>query len=235
MSKKIAILQSNYIPWFGYFDLVDSVDELMVFDQMQFTKRDWRNRNRIKTPSGSVWLTVPVISKGRYFQKISETEIDGTRWKASHLRAFEQNYRRARYYDDIAEWLTPIYEAGSFRVLTELNLTLINAICDYLNIKSKISWSPQLELSFGKTERLVELCLQAQATEYITGPSARSYIDEGLFVRNGIKVTYFDYSGYLNYPQLWGDFEANLSIIDTLFNCGPGVKASMKGEVGKVD
>lgn len=218
--KKIAILQSNYIPWKGYFDMIAAVDEFILYDDMQYTRRDWRNRNQIKTPQGIQWLTVPVSVKGKYHQTIRETEIDGTDWAAAHWRTLQQNYRRAPHFAEIAQWLEPLYLQESYTHLSQLNRRLIEAICRYLSIKTTISNSWDYTLQDGKTERLVDLCVKAGGSEYISGPAARDYIDEGLFSAAGIKLSWFDYAGYPEYPQMWGEFAHGVTILDLLFNCG---------------
>lgn len=220
MMKKVAILQSNYIPWKGYFDMIAAVDEFILYDDMQFTRRDWRNRNLIKTPQGKQWLTVPVKVKGKYFQKIKETEIDGTSWAADHWRSLSVNYRRAQCFAEIAEWLEPFYRTMQAAVLPDLNHTLIKMVCDYLGIQTNLTCSWDYQLAEGKTERLAELCVQAGASEYISGPAAKDYIEPEVFERKGIKLTWFDYNGYSEYPQLWGEFDHGVSILDLLFNCG---------------
>lgn len=226
--KKIAILQSNYIPWKGYFDLIAAVDEFILFDDVQYTKNDWRNRNKIKTPSGAQWITVPVVVKGKFGQKINETLINGNYWSTLHWKTITQNYRHALYFCDIASWLEPIFLHSKFTYISELNRCLIDSICRYLNIKTKISNSHEYNLIEGKTDRLVDLCVQAGATEYISGPSAHAYINEEVFFRKKINITWFDYKGYKEYPQLWGEFIHNVSIIDLLFNCGKESSHYMK-------
>lgn len=218
--KKIAILQSNYIPWKGYFDMIAAVDEFILYDDMQYTRRDWRNRNQIKTPQGVQWLTVPVQVKGKYHQKIRETEIDGFDWAAVHWKALAQNYRRATYFSEISAWLEPLYLHERFTHISQLNRRFIEAICNYLEIKTIIKNSWDYTLLEGKTERLADLCMQAGGAEYISGPAARNYIDEKIFVDMGIKLMWFDYSGYPEYPQLFGDFFHGVTILDLLFNCG---------------
>jgi hypothetical protein len=218
--KRVAIVQSNYIPWKGYFDLIAAVDEFVLYDDAQYTRRDWRNRNQIKTPQGVQWLTVPVIVKGRYLQKIRETEIDGNAWTADHWRALLLNYRRAPHFREIATWLEPAYRGASYGFLTELNRSFIAAICAYLGIGTVITNSHDYVLHDGRTERLVSLCMQAGGTEYVSGPSAKAYIDEGVFRERGVRLSWFDYDGYPEYPQLWGSFTHNVTILDLLFNCG---------------
>jgi len=220
MSKKAAIVQSNYIPWKGYFDLIAAVDEFILYDDVQYTRRDWRNRNQIKTPQGLQWLTVPVKVKGKYRQTIRETEIDDVDWAKAHWKSLCQNYRRAKHFEAIARELEPLYLQTEHSHLSELNRTLIEWVCSKLGIKTKISNSWDYQLIDGKTERLADLCAQAGANEYISGPTARGYIDETIFAERGIKLTWFDYTGYPEYPQLWGDFIHTVSIVDLLFNCG---------------
>lgn len=226
--KKVAILQSNYIPWKGYFDMIAAVDEFILYDDMQYTRRDWRNRNLIKTPQGVQWLTIPVSVKGKYHQKIRETEIDDNGWIDQHWKSLTLNYRQAAYFDEIASWLEPIYYQESFTHLSPLNRHFIEAVCQYLGVKTKISNSWDYEIIDGKTERLANLCLQAGGGEYISGPAARGYIEEQVFNDLGIKVTWFDYEGYPDYPQLWGAYVHNVTILDLLFNCGKNAGQYMR-------
>lgn len=228
MTKKVAILQSNYIPWKGYFDLIASVDELILFDDMQYTRRDWRNRNIIKTPNGPAWLTVPVITKGRYDQRIRDTEIDGTDWSRSHLDTLTHNYRRARHFDEIMSWLAPLYMDHLDTHLSVLNRRLIEAVCGYLDIGTRITNSWDYDVSGNKTSRLVNLCLQAGADQYLSGPAAKAYIEPEIFHQAGVGLAWFDYAGYPEYPQLWGAFEHAVSIVDLLFNCGSSSKGFMR-------
>ena len=228
MPKKIAILQSNYIPWKGYFDLIASVDEFIFYDDMQYTRRDWRNRNKIKTPNGLTWITVPVKVKGQYFQSIKNIEINGSKWVPQHLASFFHNYKKSLYFDEIYCLLESIYNKKEYIYLSDLNTTIITALCEYLGIKTKLTTSSDYTLAPGKTERLVDLCKQANGTEYISGPAAKNYIDESLFEEAGIKLTWFNYEGYPEYPQLWGVFEHTVSIIDLLFNCGKNSPHNMR-------
>ena len=139
--KRVAIVQSNYIPWKGYFDLISAVDEMIIYDDMQYTRRDWRNRNKIKTPQGVQWLTVPVVSKGKYFQSIRSTEINGSEWALSHWKALELNYRRAPFFPEISEWIKPLYINKDHTHISELNRLFITEICKYLNINTLITCS----------------------------------------------------------------------------------------------
>ena len=226
--KTVAILQSNYIPWKGYFDMIASVDEFILYDDMQYTRRDWRNRNQIKTPQGIQWLTVPVQVKTKYDQKIKDTAIDGTGWAKMHWKTLEQNYRRAPYFDEVAQWVKPLYESAVETHISPLNRKFIGAVCDYLEIGTVITNSWDYVLAEGKTERLADLCKQAGGTEYISGPSARNYIEESVFSAMDIKLTWMDYSGYPEYSQLWGDFSHGVTVLDLLFNCGKTAHQFMK-------
>ena len=226
--KKVAIVQSNYVPWKGYFDMIGSVDEFILYDDMQYTRRDWRNRNQIKTPQGVQWITVPALVKGKYYQKIKDTEIDGTEWAADHWRSLSQNYRRAAHFEEIAEWVAPLYLGETYTHISQLNRRFIEAISNYLGYKTVISNSWDYTLIEGKSERLADLCLKAGGQEYISGPAAKEYIEESAFSERGIKLTWFDYLGYPEYPQLWGEFQHGVSILDLLFNCGKDAPQFMK-------
>lgn len=226
--KTIAIVQSCYIPWKGYFDLIAAADEFILYDDMQYTRRDWRNRNLIKTAQGLSWLTIPVKVKGKYFQSIRETELDGQDWKKNHWKTLHQNYRRAPYFDQISEVLAPLYLDKQFTHLSELNRALIEVICPLLGISTRIKWSWDYSLVDGKTERLLDLCQQTNGTEYISGPAARDYLDKSLFEEAGVALRFIDYDNYPTYPQLWGEFQHGVTILDLLFNCGPNAPSYMK-------
>lgn len=223
--KKVAIVQSNYIPWKGYFDMIAAVDEFIIYDDVQFTKNDWRNRNKIKTPQGVQWLTIPVGQD--IARRIRDVELPNNRWQTKHWKTLESNYRRAPHFEEVAAIFEPIYRHQHFN-LSVLNRDLIQAVCDFLSITTKMSNSWDYRLGEGKTERLVELCIQAGGGEYISGPSAKDYIEEKLFSDQGIKVRWFGYSGYQEYPQLWGAFSHHVSVLDLLFNCGKNSKSYLK-------
>jgi len=219
--KKVAILQSNYIPWKGYFDLIHRVDEFILYDDMQYTRRDWRNRNKIKTPQGLKWLTVPVRVKGKYHQLIQETEIDGTDWAEIHWKSIKQNYSRARNFDAVAAIFEPLYLQRHYTHLSVLNRVFIEAVCKYLGITTTISNSWDYDLIEGKTERLVDLCRQAGGGHYISGPAAKDYIQTDLFDEAGIELSWMDYSGYPEYEQQYPPFVHGVTILDLLFHVGP--------------
>lgn len=226
--KKVAILQSNYIPWKGYFDLINSVDEFILFDDMQYTRRDWRNRNKIKTANGLIWLTIPVQVKGKYYQKIKDTEISDVDWQEDHWKSITCNYNRSKYFQDYKDIFESLYLNYQEKYLSQINYQFIVNICKILGISTKISWSMDYTITEGKTERLVSLCKQAEATEYISGPAAKEYIDDDLFKQENIKLSYVDYSGYPEYHQLFPPFEHGVSVVDLIFNEGKNAKKHMK-------
>ena len=226
MNKKIAIVQSNYIPWKGYFDLINLVDEFILYDDVQYTKNDWRNRNRIKTQNGLVWLTIAV--KYKYPQNIKDTVISYPEWNINHWKSIVQNYSKAKYFCYYKDLFEDLYLGCHERFLSQIAYRFLTAICEILGIGTRISWSMDYRLVEGKTERLVDLCKQVGAIEYISGPAAKGYIDEELFSKEGIVLHYMDYSGYPEYNQLFPPFEHTVSIVDLIFNEGPDATKYME-------
>ena len=226
--RTVAVSQSNYIPWKGYFDFIHSVDEFILFDTAQYTRRDWRNRNRIKTPAGSAWLTIPVVVKGRYRQTIQETEIEDPCWNERHWKTLVHNYARAPYFDTYCACCEELYLECQEKLLSRINYRFLVAICEMLGIKTHLTRSAEYPQIKGKTERIVEWCKLLKATEYVTGPAAKGYIEEDLFAKAGIELRYMDYSGYPEYRQLYPPFEHAVSILDLIFNQGPDAPRYMK-------
>ena len=227
--KKIAILQSNYIPWKGYFDIIASVDEFILYDDMQYTRGDWRNRNKIMTPQGPLWLTIPVQTKGRFYQKINEARVVDHDWIDKHWKGIQMNYARAQYFDQYKERIRAVYEnCREEEFLSQINYRFIMEICDILDIHTKISWSSDYHLTDGKTERLVRLVKDAGGDFYLSGPAAKDYIVEEYFQREHIELAWMDYSGYPEYTQLSSQFEHGVSILDLIFNTGPNARNFMK-------
>lgn len=219
--KKVAILQSDYIPWKGYFDIIHSVDEFILYDDMQYTRRDWRNRNQIKTANGMLWLTIPVDTKGKYFQKINETKVSGHDWARQHMRSIQLSYAHAPFFAEYRDFFEDLYtRAEKLDYLTDINRMFIEAICKDLGIKTKISLSSDYELADGKTERLVELVKSAGGDWYLSGPAAKDYIVDEVFENSGVELAYMNYEGYPEYPQLHGEFTHNVSVLDLLFMTG---------------
>lgn len=226
--KKVAIVQSNYIPWKGYFELIAAVDEFILYDDMQYTRRDWRNRNLIKTPRGVEWLTIPVKAKGNFHAKIREIETERPDWPALHWSVLSHNYASAPFFAETAEWLRPLYEGISTVNLSEINRIFITAACRRLGISTAIKNSWDYQLIEGKSERLADLCAQAGADLYISGPAARGYLEEEAFRRIGIEVRWFNYDGQPEYPQLWGPFTHKVSVLDLLFNTGGNARSYLR-------
>ncbi|NER93862.1 MAG: WbqC family protein [Symploca sp. SIO1B1] len=226
--KKIAIVQSNYIPWKGYFDLINSVDEFILFDDVQYTRRDWRNRNKIKTAQGLIWLTIPVKVKGKYLQKIKATEVEANDWQVEHWKSILRNYSRAPYFQDYKDIFEELYLSCNETFLSKINYRFLQKICEILSIKTQLSWSMDYLIVEGKNEKIISLCQQTKATEYISGPSARAYIDDKLFEQSKINLSYIDYSNYPEYSQRFYPFEHQVSIIDLIFNEGANATKYMK-------
>jgi hypothetical protein len=229
--RSAAIVQSNYIPWKGYFDLINLVDEFILYDDVQYTRRDWRNRNLIKTPNGLEWLTIPVEVKGKYYQKIRETRVGDAAWATKHWKSLVHNYGKAPYFRTYAEKFEALYLECREEMLSRVNRRFIEAICGLLGIEARLSWSMDYPLEEGQSERLAGLCKAVGADHYLSGPSARAYMDEAAFEREGISVSYMDYSGYPEYRQLHGPFEHGVTVLDLLFNEGPGAHRFMKSFV----
>jgi len=171
---------------------------------------------------------IPVKVKGKYYQKISETIISDTKWNKKHWKTIIFNYSKARYFHDYREIFEALYQNLNDTYLSQINYCFITGICKLLGIKTKISWSMDFNLVEEKTERLVDLCKQTNATEYISGPAAKAYMDEELFKKEKIKLTYMDYSGYPEYQQIHPPFDHYVSILDLIFNEGPNASKYMR-------
>jgi hypothetical protein len=227
-TKRVAIVQSSYIPWKGYFDLIRAVDHFILLDEVQFTKRDWRSRNRIKTKDGPAWLTIPVQTKGRFTQSIRETRVSDRGWGERHWQTIHASYARAPYYGDYAPAFEALYREPVSDLLSDINHAFIAAICRALDISTTITWSSHYHAAEGRTERLVELCTAVGATTYLSGPRARDYLDEAAFTAAGITVEWADYDGYPEYPQVHPPFDHFVSALDLIFCAGPDATSYMK-------
>lgn len=231
MGKRVAIVQSCYVPWKGYFDLINGVDEFILLDDVQYTRASWRNRNRIKTPNGASWLTIPVKMKGRYYQQIRQAMVSDRKWPDRHWKSICANYAKAPYFETLRSFLHDLYtECGQETHLSRINFRFLRAISDMLGIGTAITWSMDYGTGVeGRTERLAHLCMQAGASEYVSGPAAKAYLDESLFRKQGVGVRWMDYGGYPEYDQLFSPpFIHEVSIIDLILNVGPeGARACM--------
>lgn len=226
--NKVAISQSNYIPWKGYFDGISFVDDFVIYDDMQYTKRDWRNRNLILTATGKKWLTIPVEVKGKFFQKIKDTKISDTNWNKEHWNLIKQSYKNAAHFKEFHCFFEELYLNTTSIYLTEINFRFITAICDFLNIKTRFHFSSDFILEDDRTERLVSICKKLGATDYFSGPAAKAYMDESLFLQANVNLNYFDYSNYSEYKQLHEPFDHFVSILDLIFNEGENSKDFMR-------
>jgi hypothetical protein len=227
--KKAAILQSNYIPWKGYFDIINSVETFIVYDEMQYTKNDWRNRNKIKTVNGLKWLTIAVVGT-KFGLKINETLASDPQWNINHWNTIKMAYSKAPYFNEYKAAFESLYlqELNGKSNLSEINVTIIKFINGLLNIKTEVLLDRDLKLIDGKSERLVDLCKKVNADIYLSGPAAKDYLDESLFNAENIEVQWMDYSAYKVYEQQHPPFEHGVSIIDLLFNTGQDAPKYMK-------
>lgn len=213
-------MQPTYLPWLGYFALMRSVDLFVFLDSVQYTRRSWQQRNQIKTPTGAAWLTVPVLSKGKRDQRIDEVEIDKTRdFPESHARALELNYSRTPHYAEHAPGVAALLRTDDI-LLANLNIRLIESIATVLGISTPVRRSSELSTSGTKADLLASICDQVGATEYISPPGSKEYLDASeAFATRGIAVRYFQYTP-VEYPQSFGVFLPYMSVVDALFNCG---------------
>lgn len=229
---KIAAIQSSFIPWRGYFDFIASVDAFVIYDDVQYSKNSWRNRNKIKTSKGVEWLTVPVLHKN-LSQLITETYIQqDIPWSKKHLGAWNSNYRKAPFYSIIMELLGE-FDDKAHTTITELNSYLIRRICNYLEIKTPIILSNELSLQGRQTHRLIDLLKKLKATSYLSGPVADIYLDKKVFMENGIALEYKSYD-YTPYPQLWGEFIGEVTVLDLIANCGPDSKKFLRSRSSNI-
>ena len=204
------------------------VDEFVIYDDMQYTRRDWRNRNMIKTKDGVKWLTIPVEVKGKYFQKINETKISDKTWTEVHWNTIKHSYSKAKYFDEYKNAFEELYLGCTEDFLSKVNYRFMKSLCEMLGITTPMKWSSEFQLKEEKTERLVDICRTLKATDYYSGPAAQAYMNEELFKNENIRIHYFDYSGYPLYNQLHGEFTHAVSIIDLIFNEGPNATKFMK-------
>jgi len=189
---------------------------------MQYTRRDWRNRNKIKCPTGVVWLTIPVESKGKYLQRIRDTVVADGSWAGDHWKTIANFYGKAQFFKTYRDEFEDLYLNTKSKYLSEINYRFLMALCRMLGIQTPLTWSMKYTLVEGKTERLVSICREAGAARYVSGPAAREYIDERVFAAEGVQLEYFEYLGYPEYHQLYPPFRHDVSVIDLILNEGPG-------------
>lgn len=229
---RVAMIQSCYIPWKGFFDIVNAVDTFVLYEDAQYTRRDWRSRNKIKTPQGLLWLSVPIQVAGAFTQRVRDAVVSDDAWRANHWRNIEQNYRKAPFFAEYAPRVRSYYLDSDEKRLSYINRAFLELVCELLDIKTKIVWSWDLDLGDGRSEKLLRACQQLGATEYLSGPSARDYLDVAQFHASGVRVGWMNYEGYPEYPQFHPPFEHGVSVLDTLFHLGPATREHMKSFAG---
>lgn len=219
-TKRVAVLQSNYIPWKGYFDIIAAVDEFLVYDSVQYTKNDWRNRNQIKTAHGKKWLTIPVRQE-RLDQTIEQTRIADPRCFGKHWNSFRQAYAKAPHLRFCTDLLEDIFlDPSPPELLGESNVRLIRRICEGLGIDTPIRDANAYAPTGDRNARLLDLCRKAGADSYLSGQAAQSYLDASLFGQAGIEVQWMHYDGYREYDQPHPPFDHFVSILDLLAMTG---------------
>ena len=218
--RTVVIVQPSYLPWLGYFAQMWRSDVFVIYDDVQYDKHGWRNRNRIKTPQGSQWLTVPVLHHGKGRPLISEVQIDNRQpWARRHLQAISQNYSKAPYFADYVPRFTEVLSRDWTR-LVELDVAFLQILCDMLGLRRDVIRASSLGIEGAGAERLVDICRHLGAARFFEGAAGQDYIDSSLFTAAGITLEYQDYRHPV-YPQLHGEFVSHLSVVDLLFNVGP--------------
>lgn len=219
-----AIMQPTYIPWIGYFDIIDKVDEFIFYDNVQLTKRSWQVRNKIKGVNGEIWLTIPISKTKDRDETLIQNAIlnKNENWINNHLKSIEFNYKKAKHFHEVYEFLKPMYFNSNF--LGEFNIAFIKSISKIIGIKTKFLNSSDLKgISGKKDDRLVQICKTINSTSYLSPQGSASYINEnvfgGLFVKNNISLFYHDYN-HPKYKQLYKTFIPYIGIFDLLFNEG---------------
>lgn len=224
---RVGIIQSNYIPWRGYFDFIDDVDLFIYLDDVQYTDRDWRNRNRIKTSNGLIWLTVPVLFSRKNHLAVEDVPIDySQKWVEKHINSIRHAYSKANHYYQYSELFFDILR-NKCASISELNRNINHWIMDELQIKTPTKMSSDFRPTGSRTDRLLDLLKKAGGTSYLSGPSAKNYLETDKFTTAGISLHYKTYD-YPEYPQLYGRFEPQVSVLDLLFNNGPDSRKYLK-------
>lgn len=220
-TRTLAVLQPGYLPWLGFFEQVKRASTFVIYDDVQFDKNGWRNRNRIKGNSGPIWLTVPV--HGSTSQKICEVRIDNKLpWRRKHLSSIEMNYKKAPYYELYMPRLKEIF-AQDWDFIAELDMVLIEQLCKWLEIGTPLVRSSSLTVAGDRNSKLVNLCKTFNCQTYFSGAAAQDYLDQDLFKGEGIQVEWQDFKHPV-YQQMHGEFIPFLSVLDLLLNCGPESK-----------
>jgi hypothetical protein len=227
---KVAVHQPQYLPWLGYFHKIAKCDLFIFLDDVQYKKREFQNRNKIKTQNGPLWLTVPVLTKGAYSQNICDVKTDPTEyhWQVSHWKSIELNYRHSPCFNEHSDFFSELY-ARKWDSLMDVSLEIIRYTMKYLGINTPVKMSSEFSVTTASTQRIIDLCKATGADAYLSGAGGRDYMDTGLFASNNIALEFQQFE-HPKYPQQFGEFEPYLSIIDLLFNCGPDSKKLLLGK-----
>ena len=226
--RRVAILQSNYIPWKGYFDIIHDVDLFVFYDDLQYTIRDWRHRNRIKTAQGVQWLSIPAGEDRN--RLICEVTLKDASWQAKHWRTLQQTYGKCPHFERYRPYFEQFYLGTTWHSLSELNQSLIRHVArEFLGIRTEFADSRSYAATGQKLDRLVDLVVKSGATTYLSGPAARDYIEPARFEEIGVELLWKDYTGYPEYPQRFPPFEHGVTVLDLLFNLGPDAPAYIWG------
>ncbi len=223
----VSVHQPQYLPWLGYFHKISCSDVFVFLDNVQYKKREFQNRNKIRVKDGSIWLTVPVKVKGRYFQKIRDVEIEsGFRWRQDHWKALEINYRKAKHFTEFSGFFKKIYDRQWHRLM-DVSVEIIKIFLDVWAIKTKIYFESDLNIKGRKTERIVEICKKVGADKYLSGVGAKAYLDGKRFEDEGIGLIWQNFRSPV-YKQVYDGFVPNLAAVDILFNLGKEAEDVLK-------
>lgn len=215
----VVVLQPGYLPWLGFFDQLRRADVFVYYDDVQYDKHGWRNRNRIKTQNGPLWLTVPVRHRGEGFPRILDVEIDrGTPWARKHVASVRQAYARAPFLHRYLPELEALLQR-QWTHLVDLDIASVDLLAGWLGLTCRIERSSRLGIAGERSERLVNVCRRFGASTYVSGDAAEAYLEVPLFERHGIAVEWQRFVHPV-YPQLHGAFVPYLSALDLLLNCG---------------
>ncbi len=227
----VTIHQPNYIPWLGFFHKMSLCDKFVFLDNVPFSKNSYQNRCKIKTAQGEKWLTVPVLIKGNFGQSTHQVRIDSKGgWSDKHWRTIQQNYGHAPFFQAVAQQIEKVYRSP-WDLLVDPNMELIGKIARMLGITTTLIRATQLDIKGSRSELLCSICQTLGATEYLSGPSGRGYLDEQVFSESGIKVRYHQFL-HPRYTQMYGDFIPGLSVLDLLANCGASSRDILVGHNG---
>ena len=213
-------MQPGYLPWLGFFELMYNCDLFVLLDDVQYTKKDWRNRNRIRTREGWIWLTVPVLTKDKQNQLINEAKINSsTDWRRKHLRTIEINYYKAKYFNNYFPYFEKLY-ASDWGYLVDLDAEIISWIAKALDIKTTILESSVLNIEGKREDKIINICKKLGAEEFYDSKAAQNILDLEKFWENDITVKFQNYPHPI-YKQIYEPFIPYMSVIDLLFQYGP--------------